>query len=138
MAPGRPTPQNHLLAHCGHCILRLGLEILPKDCRDDGGSAGASVPCSPPQRPCLGASYYILPLRLYLLFHCPEFTLHSPTPLFSEPRPPLPDGPPNILTSGIRPQACPAPGLPSQALPATDSRAPRLTAVPSRLLASQV
>lgn len=138
VAPGRPTLQNHLLAHCGHCILRLGQEILPKVCGHDGGSAGRSVQCSPPQRPGLRASYYTRPIRLYPPFHCLVFTLQSPSPQCSPARPSLTDGPPDILTSGIGPQACATLGLPSQALPAADSRAALLTAVPSRLLASQV
>ena len=83
--------------------------------------------CLPPHWPHSGLSTISPPCA---------YSSEPQPPQFTQPRPSLVDIPLYVLTSGIWPQVHPAPGLPSQALPATDSRAPRLTAVPRRLLAS--
>lgn len=147
VAPGRPALQDHLLAHRGHCVLRLDLEILLKDCGEDGGSAGSSAqPSSPLPK---GSPWCLLPHLPHSAF---PFTVHSSEPYLpgvpfrftpsqlsppvSWPEPPLTDTPSNL------PRPChpgtPHPRPPSRASPATDSRALRLTAVPSLLLASHV
>lgn len=78
------------------------------------------------------------------LFRAPPPGLSSkftPDPALPS-HPPAPASPRRYPLKPPSPQAshprCPTLRLPSQASPATDSRAPRLTAVPSRLLASQV
>lgn len=81
--------------------------------------SGPLLLCPPSWPPILGQPHPGLPSQAF------------------QPRPLLSDVPLNIQLVCLHP-GLPHPELPSQTSPATESRAPLLTAVPSRLLASHV